>query len=77
MFDGPFDRQVQRALGQVTDDDIECSDVDLRFALAVERVKVRRGTCCRQNIWMTIPKNWLMVGMACLLERGVQLCQLF
>ena len=42
MFDGPFDRQVQRAPGQVADDDIQRPDVDLRFVFAVERVKVRR-----------------------------------
>ena len=59
----------------MAENDIQCLEIDLRFVLAIERVKMRR-CMFRQNIWMTIPKNWLMVGMAWLLERGGQVCQL-
>ena len=42
MLDGPFYSEVQGTLGQVADDDFQCSDVDLYFVFPIKRVKVRR-----------------------------------
>ena len=54
-------------------DDIQRPDVDLRFAFSVERVKVPRGIPPERLDGD--PENWLMVGMASLLECGSPLCQ--
>ena len=62
MLDGPLYREVQGTPWQVTDDDFQCPDVDLCFVSPYNAWKCG-GACSRQNIWITIPKNWLMVGM--------------
>jgi len=54
---------IQGALWQMTNDDFQCSNVDLRFVFCIHGVK-GGGACSRQNIWMTMPKNWLIVGIS-------------
>lgn len=41
MFNGPFDGQAQSTFRQMTDDDFQCSNIDLRFVFRVHGVKMR------------------------------------
>jgi hypothetical protein len=59
---GPLDCQGEGPLRQSSTGDFKRSDIDQRFVLGVRSSKCG-GACSRQNIWITIPKKWLMVGI--------------
>lgn len=42
MFDGPFNGEVQGALGQVTNDDFQGANINLGFVLAIQGMKMGR-----------------------------------
>ncbi len=42
MFDGPFDGEAQCTLRQISDDDFERSDIDLRFVFSIHCVEMGR-----------------------------------
>jgi hypothetical protein len=62
MLCRPLEHQSLRAIRQFSLGNFQRPNVDQGFMLAVQGVKVGRSSS-RQNIWITIPKNWLMVGM--------------
>ena len=62
MIDRPFDREAEGAPREATPDDCQGPNVDQCLVLPVQRVEVRRCMLA-PDIWMTMPKNWLIVGI--------------
>ena len=40
MLDGPLDREIEGAPGQVANDDFQCPDVDLCLVFPIKRMEV-------------------------------------